>query len=268
MTNILEKICADKFKHIEHCKKLVSEQSLLKKAKAASPTRGFLKFLKEKASKGEFALIAEIKKASPSRGLIRKDFDPAKLAIAYENAGATCLSVLTDIPYFQGKDEYLLAARNACSLPVLRKDFILDTYQVIEARAIGADCILLIMAAVDNEKAAQIEKTALSLDMDVLIEVHDETELQRALKLSSRLIGINNRNLKTLEIDLGTTENLVKNIPDDYLVVCESGISSHNDLERMAKFGIYCFLVGESLMRENDVEKATRTLLKDDGMMG
>lgn len=226
-----------------------------------SPVRGFARALRAKADDG-IALIAEIKKASPSKGLIRKDFDPAAHARAYQAGGATCLSVLTDAPYFQGHEDHLREARAACDLPVLRKDFMVDPWQVTEARAMGADAILIIVAALDDGAMHEIEDAARLLDLDVLVEVHDRAELERAMRLQTPVIGINNRNLKTFETDLGITEQLAKYVPSDVLLVCESGIRSPLDITRMVDHGVRAFLVGETMMRQADVEAATRDLLR------
>lgn len=260
MTNKLDEICNTKRQEVA-ARKAATTFARLNALKAEqSAPRGFRAALNA-ASRCGHALIAEIKKASPSKGLIRADFDPPAHAQAYEAAGAACLSVLTDAPYFQGHEDYLMAARSACSIPVLRKDFILDPWQVHEARAIGADAVLIIVAALDDGQMQEIEAAAMECGMDSLVEVHDARELERALKLKSRLIGVNNRDLRDFTIDFSITYELVDQAPTDCTFVAESGLTSKSDLDAMAERGVHCFLVGEALMREHDLEAATRRLL-------
>ncbi len=261
MRDVLAEICACKREHVKGCKERRPLSAVLKAAEKAAPPRGFYAALANAVASGGYGLVAEIKRASPSAGVIRSDFDPVALARAYEKGGATCLSVLTDAEYFQGSGADLTAARTATGLPVLHKDFVIDVYQIAEARALGADCVLLIMAALGDGLARELEGAAMAYGMDVLIEVHDGAELERASKLAAPLIGVNNRDLKTLKIDLSTTERLARRVPQGRLVVSESGLNGPDDLARMAKAGASCFLIGEALMREKDVEAATRNLL-------
>lgn len=265
--SILEKIKTYKLEDVAQRKAAVPLEEIEARANAAPAVRDFAEALTNAAQSG-YGLIAEIKKASPSKGLIREDFDVPALARAYADGGATCLSVLTDVPSFQGDDSYLMAAREACTLPVLRKDFLYDPYQVIESRALGADCILIIMASVSDAQALELEATAIQYGMDVLIEVHNAEELERAGPLRSPLIGINNRDLNTFEVSLDTTRKLAKRVPEDKIIVAESGLFTADDLADIARYGARCFLIGESLMRQEDVTTATRQILVQKPVMG
>jgi indole-3-glycerol phosphate synthase len=258
---ILDDIRRYKLAEIAERKQARSQAEIEAAARDAGPVRDFADVLRRASARG-YGLIAEVKKASPSKGLIRADFDPAALAVAYERGGAACLSVLTDAPSFQGDDGYLAAARNATSLPVVRKDFLFDPWQVAESRALGADCVLLILAAVSDEQAVEIEDAAATWAMGVLVEVHTAEELERAKLLKSPLLGINNRDLNTFETDLGTTTKLLRAAPVDRLIISESGLSTRQDLAQLARYGVRCFLVGETLMRQENVELATRELLR------
>jgi indole-3-glycerol phosphate synthase len=268
VSDALVEICATKREHVAAKKRRRPLAAVIEATRAASPPRGFAERLRRAAAQGRYGLIAEIKKASPSAGLIRADFDPVGLARAYERAGASCLSVLTDEPYFQGKDEFLVNARKATGLPALRKDFMVDAYQIHESRVLGADCILLILAVLDDALARDLEDVAFAYGMDVLIEVRDEDELERALKLKSPLVGINNRNLRTLKTDTTTTKRFAARVPKDRIVVSESGLRTAADLAEMQKVGVNCFLIGESLMKAPDVEAATRAILDTSPVAG
>lgn len=266
MNNILERIREYKLREIEQARADISPHEIEERAQAAEPPRGFHAAIRQKLDQGGYALIAEVKKASPSKGLIRPHFDPPAIAAAYEEGGATCLSVLTDQPSFKGHPEFLRQARGATSLPVLRKDFMFDPYQVVEARAMGADCILIILAAVNDQLAGQLLSEAKRLGMDALVEVHDAAEMERALALKSTFIGINNRNLRTFETRLETAIDLTDLVPDHVTLVAESGLFTHADLQKLDKeAGIRAFLIGESLMRQADVAEATRRILQGDG---
>lgn len=259
--NVLEEICKKKRQHVAHAKAQRSLDDIKSRLKGADKPRGFKAALDAKANKNDIALIAEVKKASPSKGVIRADFDPASIAKAYADNGATCLSVLTDEPYFQGADEYLVQVKEACSLPLLRKDFMVDPYQIYESRMLGADCVLLIMAALDDDEASEMYRIARDLDMDVLVETHDEEEIERSLGFVDALIGVNNRNLKTLDVSLQTGIQFSKDLPLNFFKVAESGIYSNADVCLLKNHGYQAFLVGESLMREDDIGAAVRNLL-------
>lgn len=260
--SILERIKAYKRDEVAAAKAERPQGEIETEARAAGPSRGFAEALRRASAAGGYGLIAEIKRASPSKGLIRAEFDPPALARAYAEGGAACLSVLTDGPSFQGAPSHLAEARAACELPVIRKDFIVDPWQAAESRAMGADCILVIMAMLTDAEAAEIEAAAVAVGLDVLVEAHTADEIERAKALRSPLLGINNRNLDTFEVDLGTTRSLVRNVPEDRLIVAESGISTRQDLAQLARYGVRCFLVGEALLRQENIEAATRELLR------
>ena len=262
MADILAKICEVKRSHVEQCKSTVPHSELKRKLPNNFAVKSFSAALKNSLKFG-YGLIAEIKKASPSKGLIRKDFFPNELALSYQRGGASCLSVLTDEPFFMGRNDFLTSVREVSSLPIIRKDFMLDPYQITESRVLGADCILLIMAALNDDLAIELENYAFDLGMDVLIEVHDEHEMERALRLKSPLIGVNNRNLKTMKTDLATTERLSHLVPMDRILISESGLNTEADLARMASVGARCFLIGEALMRQENLEDATRSILSN-----
>ena len=260
MSDILQRIVAVKREELVAARAVLSEAALRELAQGQAPTRGFAAALRAKLAAGEPAVIAEVKKASPSKGVLRTDFDPVAIAQSYQRGGAACLSVLTDVQFFQGAPEYLKAARAACTLPVLRKDFLFDPYQVFEARAWGADCILLIVAAISDTQLAELEACAHELGMDVLVEVHDAAELDRALRLKTPLLGINNRDLRTFEVSLQATLSQLSRIPDDRLVITESGILTAQDVVTMRAAGVNAFLVGEAFMRAEDPGTALQTL--------
>ena len=261
MTDILTKICAQKQNDVEKKKIVLPQEKLEKQIHKNGPVRLFTKSLEKSLNKIGIGIIAEIKRASPSSGVIRNEFDPQSIATSYKSAGASCISVLTDTPFFQGRAEDLEAVRKAVDLPVIRKDFIIDPYQVFESRAMGADCILLIMAALTDSQAKTLYKLALDLEMDALVEIHNIEELDRAIALNSKLLGINNRNLKTLQVDLSVTEELIKKAPKDSILVSESGIRNRSDIERIVACGVNCFLVGESLLREKNIGSALSKLI-------
>ena len=259
--SVLKKICSYKINQINQVKKEISEDYLIKKIKNQEKPRGFAKALKKTLQNKNISLIAELKKASPSKGIIRNDYTPKNIALEYQKGGASCLSVLTESNWFLGSNQHLIDVKKVTNLPILRKDFILDTWQVYESRSIGADCILIIMAAVSNRIANQLLLTSKKLGMDTLIEVHNEDELMRAIKLNTDLIGINNRNLNTLSVDVETTAKLASKIPQKYDIVCESGIRTNSDINKILNHGVRRFLVGESLMKNHDINKATKKLL-------